>query len=257
MTNVPDPDEEIDKPDSDTPIWRYMDLADYVSILERDALFFPTAAMLEDEFEGTYSRATVQKRRDSLKEMVEKYTETDRLSAEDFEERMAAANEAINYFTFISSWHENEHQSAAMWRLYLASNKGVAIKTTVGKLERSLEELGPSHLTIGRVDYLDYTEDEVPHGFTHWPYFRKRKSFEHEQEVRAVVVEAAEAMHAKSPAAESPPGRYEPVSVDELIETVYVAPSAPDWVAELIGGVNETYAISPDLRHGTDEEPLF
>lgn len=32
---------------------------------------------------------------------------------------------------YVSSWHMNEHESTAMWRLYLKSDEGLAIRTTV------------------------------------------------------------------------------------------------------------------------------
>src|ERR1017187_2968717 len=44
----------------------------------------------------------------------------------------------FNSRALISCWHENEGESVAMWKLYVSGREGVAIKTTVGRLERAL-----------------------------------------------------------------------------------------------------------------------
>ena len=48
------------QPDSD--IWRYMDLAKFLSLLEDEALFFSSASSMSDNFEGTRSSLTVASR---------------------------------------------------------------------------------------------------------------------------------------------------------------------------------------------------
>ena len=47
----------------DIPIWRYMDLAKFVSMLQSNALYFTRSDVLEDIFEGSVSAATLEKRR--------------------------------------------------------------------------------------------------------------------------------------------------------------------------------------------------
>ncbi|OAF09231.1 hypothetical protein AXW67_26915 [Bradyrhizobium neotropicale] len=46
----------------DIPIWRYMDLAKYLSILNSSGLFFPRATSFEDPFEGSAPRTIVSTR---------------------------------------------------------------------------------------------------------------------------------------------------------------------------------------------------
>src|SRR6267142_5722094 len=43
----------------DIPIWRYMDLAKYLSMLNSRGLFFPRAVSLGDPFEGSTPRKMV------------------------------------------------------------------------------------------------------------------------------------------------------------------------------------------------------
>ena len=37
-------------------IWRYMDFTKFVSMLENKGIFFPSLAMFDDPFEGSYSK---------------------------------------------------------------------------------------------------------------------------------------------------------------------------------------------------------
>ncbi len=46
----------IEKPKNEnSKIWRYLDFAKFISILDRKALFFVRADRLSDKFEGSYS----------------------------------------------------------------------------------------------------------------------------------------------------------------------------------------------------------
>jgi len=76
-------------------IWRYMDLSKLLSLLDTRALFFCRVDRLGDPFEATTPRASP----------VTRLPEFDRYRRE---------NAVVN------CWHVNEHESAAMWRLYLS-----------------------------------------------------------------------------------------------------------------------------------------
>jgi hypothetical protein len=58
----------------DIPIWRYMDLAKYLSMLDRRRLFFGRATLLGDPFEGSSTKAMVESREYiKTKEVYEAY----------------------------------------------------------------------------------------------------------------------------------------------------------------------------------------
>src|SRR5664279_3731928 len=82
---------------------------------------------------------------------------------------------------YVSCWHENSGESAAFWDQY-KNSRGVAIKSTVGRLKRSNSSAMPFFL--GRVQYQHYGGAEFPVGSTNAlrPAFLKRSSFEHERE---------------------------------------------------------------------------
>jgi anaerobic selenocysteine-containing dehydrogenase len=54
----------------------------------------------------------------------------------------------------------------------------------------------------------------------------KRKSFEHEREYRLTTT-----LERKDNKA---PGKYIPISLEEMIEEVHVSPTAPDWIVEVV-----------------------
>ena len=92
------------------------------------------------------------------------------------------------------------------------------------------------------------------------PYVHKRKSFEHEREIRALLL-------ANPPAGENglafdkaimPPGVKIEVNIQELIEKIYIAPSSPDWFSRLVGSVAQRYSYTFDVVHSKlDDKPIF
>lgn len=154
-------------------IWRYVDFTKSVSLLDSRALFFSRADMLGDPYEGSlsfYNKAV----------WPLLYSET----------MSKAINSATSHnfwmrqWTFINCWHMNEVESAAMWQLYSKSHEAVAIQSTYEDLHR----LVPEQTYIGIVKYIDYKTQWMPEGNAFYPYVHKRKSFEHERELRAVRV---------------------------------------------------------------------
>jgi hypothetical protein len=130
--------------------------------------------------------------------------------------------------TFINCWYENEYESEAMWKLYTSSlNQGIAVKTTLKRLYRSLYR-NPD-IKIGRVNYIDYGNQFAGINEAFW---FKRKSFEHEREVRAVI---------KDFRAKDEVGKLVPIDVEILIEKVYLSPTSASWFKELVNDVMQKY----------------
>lgn len=255
----------VDRPSDGVTIWRYMDFTKYVSLIANEALFFAKASVLDDAFEGSYSKPTAEYRRETLAKELP--SEESPYTSDEFARGMAEFSKALRDFIYISSWHENDRESAAMWELYLKSGEGVAVRSTVGKLAESLTELEYPRMVIGRVRYIDFEMEGMPHGDVKWPYFFKRKSFEHEREVRAVVSDTGRMMKAMQEGGlesvvdgegTTEHGRYAPVRVEDLIDAVHVAPSAPDWLETLVQKVNESFGVGVEVKHtDLDKEPVF
>jgi hypothetical protein len=110
--------------DPDVKLWRYMDLAKFLAILEDEALFFAAAANMSDKFEGARSPVNV-----AVRSELAHSPEYKGLAA--FQTLIEAPySQLLTRYTYLSCWHASEHESAAMWSLYQHDGRGIAIRTT-------------------------------------------------------------------------------------------------------------------------------
>jgi len=89
----------------------------------------------------------------------------------------------LKEYYFISCWHMNEEESPAMWKLYTSQNESICIRSNYKIFARLL----PEQSFLGCVKYIDYRRDRFDtNDFLNY-IVHKRKSFEHEREIRAVI----------------------------------------------------------------------
>ena len=72
--------------------------------------------------------------------------------------------------------------------MYSQRNASIAIQTTCHRFSRSLEENYEGRVYIGKVENIDYDKEWMNEWKTYEAFVIKGKSFEHEQEVRAVTL---------------------------------------------------------------------
>jgi len=164
-------------------------------------------------------------------------------------------------WSFVNCWHMNECESVAMWEVYSTSKESVCVQTTYARLREALAE----DVYIGMVNYISYERDKIPAGNTFWPLVHKRKSFEHERELRAVWSDMASVSLAGPEVGaglKSQPAPQEvvwkQVNLGALIESVFVSPSAGLWFSALVRKVLRTYSVRlPVQRSDLAAEPLF
>lgn len=233
-------------PQPEAVLWRYMDFTKFVSLLEKKALFFARADKLGDPFEGSFSMIN-----NILRPILNKGITPQAMS------NLMQFKKRLPRFTLISCWHESSHESAAMWKLYSREIDGIAIKTNFNGFKNSFTCDQAIH--IGRVAYADYTRDFIPEVNVFSPFLHKRKSFEHEREVRAII----QIWPSKDGAIDlsqdiSDTGEYYEVDLSQLIQEVVVAPFAQDWFLELVKKVADRYI--PDKRVASSnlaESPIW
>ncbi len=245
--------------DEDAKIWRYMDFTKFVSLLDKSALFFPRADKLGDSFEGSYPRQNVQQRATLYKKWLNTLPTQ-------FKEVFGQRPRAIGEFykslcrcIFINSWHENEHESDAMWKLYLKSDKGIAIQSTFSHLRDCFGNETPN-IHIGKVRYIDYLKDSISEENFFNPFLRKRKGFEHAREVRAIVFaygKIEDGMPNLPPPA-FPNGMPVLVDLDKLIDRIYLAATSPTWLHELVKSFTSKYGLDKEvLPSSLDDKPVY
>lgn len=133
-----------------------------------------------------------------------------------------------------------------MWSLYLRSGEGIAIRTTFEKVVGLLSST-PIEVTGGMVDYVDYeTFSPKQRNMLAWATY-KRISFEHEREFRLLVV----GQHGHD-------GILVPIKLSELIDSVYLSPTMPSWIEELVTRVVRRYGLTcPIVRSALNAGPDY
>jgi hypothetical protein len=237
----------------DIRIWRYMDFTKFVSLIDTRSLFFSRADKLGDPFEGSWPRMNVHARKQIPDEVPMEARDNFARTMED----MGIINKNWPRYNAVNCWHMNEHESAAMWKLYLKSDEGIAIQSTYRKLKRSLIDEEKIH--VGVVKYIDFENEWIDAGNILSPFVHKRKSYEHEREVRALVTKfpiGDKGLDFSKDMIEA--GLEIRIDVETLVERIYVAPSAPDWIVELVEAVVRRYGYNFNVvQSRLNEKPLF
>lgn len=209
---------EIDTPPDDTVIWRYTDIEKLVALLHSRSLYLCRLDHLRDPWEGRWPPA-----------MAEIFTRgRSDVQAEQGRDFVKWLN-ALRRLFYVSCWHENSGESAAFWDQY-KNSRGVAIRSTIGRLKSSNSSEMPFFL--GRVQYRDYGDAEFPAGSTNAfrPAFLKRRSFEHEREVRALIWHPLVNSESDSKSIRESYGIDVDLAV--LIDSIYISPECPAWLVE-------------------------
>ena len=225
-----------------------MDFTKFVSLISSSNLFFCRADLFKDPFEGSYSKANVVLRPQAYQGLSPEHI--DKIISNG-----ATFSKWIREWTYISCWHANEFESAAMWDLYAKTDEAVAIETKYSSLKNVL----PDNSFLGLVKYIDYEKDWLPEGNTFYPFTHKRKSFEHEKEARAIIqdlpIEGERIEVGKNNVSS---GANIGVDLNALVEVVHVSPTAPAWFAELVSSVAKKYSISADVKQSSlYSQPVF
>jgi hypothetical protein len=225
----------FERPDPAARIWRYIDFAKLVDFFDQRALFFARADQMFDPWEGSASPfiETAQ-----LKEITARLKLGGRSPSRD---DLRSHWQGLRSRMFLSCWHLAEQESAAMWGLYAGrEGRGVALQTTFKRLEQALPSEWKMSIHAGKVRYIDYQRESFPGGNAFTRYLHKRRSFEHEQELRAIF-----ATNQPSPE----PGFNVPVDFSTLVENIYISPIAPTWFADLVERTTRHYGSSAPTIH--------
>ncbi|WP_435552607.1 hypothetical protein [Natrinema sp. CGMCC1.2065] len=253
MGYTPHPKCTLPSPDDPNKIWRYMDFTQFISMLENQYFFFSRADNFDDPFEGSLPQTHEENVREDI--FHEK-------SVNWSVQLLPKFRKLCKKYTFLNCWHLNGGESAAMWDIYLRSNQGICIQSTIDDLIDGLDT--EEEVYISKVDYINYEEDDIPGwqglGDTLSPFIYKRGSFRHESEVRAIIQDLPWQEEGKSREITAEdirsedldgdhydPGRTVDVDLETVIDTIRVSPKAEPWVEKLVANVCKTYELEADL----------
>lgn len=197
--------------DPDTIVWKYLDLSKFLDLLLSKKLFMSRSDKFEDQYEGTFSEPT--------------YEEIKKLAADN--------PEFLNYYkthrekVAISSWHINEYESFAMWQIFTKNNEGLAIQSTIKRLQKAVKPENNYDQFIGEVNYIDYKKEYIPFDDLFFPFLFKRKSFQYEREVRILSDTSKSDIKLND-------GLKINVDINQLIEKIYIHPKSENWYKKLV-----------------------
>ena len=223
-----------------------MDLTKLLSLLETRKLFLARADQFEDSYEGWWPQSNV-----SLFRSAASCGKLSQGAVEQFLEDTQQHRETV----FLSCWCAIEHESAAMWKLYLKSVEGIAICSDHDALATALSRSNLIARTT-MVKYIDYDRELIPANNGFFPFVHKRRSFAHENELR-VIVWSSEAGNREQIKKDATSVTIDVVP-EELIKAIYVSPTAPKWFGQLVEQLLRRYGLSvPVERSGLYDRPSY
>lgn len=248
----------FESPKPEDKLWRYMDIAKFISLLSTESLYFSPADTFDDPFEGAKG---ILEKEDTWNDFYLEFfrhaiKKAPGVSTEDLSEEKVerTAHRLLNELTLngmsdrksicISCWHCNDFESEAMWKLYSVNvTNAVAIETTYQRLYEALGD--DPYIDIGKVKYIDYRKQFS--GIGCGAFWYKRKSFEHEREVRALI------RNHKNDGK----GVSHPINLHTLIENIYVSPYAPEWFADVVRDIVKKYNLNKSVCYSSIKDQPF
>lgn len=209
-------------PPGRTVLWRYMDFARFVEILESRRLWFVRLDQLEDPLEGAHTDAELANIRKHLPETrSQSLVDVFRSSRSEL---------------YVNCWRSGSAESLAMWDLYGEGSGIVAVKSTVGRLRKAVATCDKP-VYISNVKYVNWNDapgiDNVLVACT-----RKNQSYQHESEVRVIIWEPTNNLDT-----EPKLGIRLPLDLKRLITEVMVGPREHKWVVRLVERVMKRYGL--------------
>ena len=197
--------------DPNTIVWKYLDLSKFLDLLLSQKLFMSRSDKFEDQYEGTFSEPTFEE----IKKLSENNPE--------FLDYYKSKREKV----VVSSWHINEYESFAMWQIFTQNSEGLAIQSTVERLQKALKLETNFNQYIGEVNYIDYKKEHIPFDDSFFPFLFKRKSFQYEREVRIISDLSEKNITIND-------GIKIDVDINQLIGKIYIHPKSENWYKKLV-----------------------
>lgn len=238
-------------PKSDYSIVKYLDLTKYISLLQRQALFFCRLDKLEDPFEGLTPKANFDPRVEWHRYMrdVENFYEAPPTDDEILQS-VKRSYEDEKFFKMIycvNCWNKYDQESAALWKIYSDFNKGIMIRSSINNIKRSLTDF-KEEITLSEVKYLNYDKDIMSDGNIIYPIIHKQKAYSYENEVRLIFdVTQPGRVHDWSKE-EIEEGLFIGVDLDKLIDEIIISPYASEWFTKLIVDLTNKYGLKKNVK---------
>lgn len=230
---------KVDGLDNRAILWRYMDIAKFISMLEQNAIWLARADTFGDKHEGQFP----DEMREYTKKAYEGFDDSDNFPVKD-------ANDFQDYLiknTFISCWHHNLEENMVMWEIYGRDKNAVAIQTTVEDIVNNVEPSALLGHSLIFKDVIYKNADEISGVLLYEDcFFRKRRHFSFEKEVRISL----DTYSPLSPTKDTPKGYKLPALLSRMINKVVVHPDSPKWFFDVVDSVTKRYKLHAPVERG-------
>jgi len=238
----------IETPNGNTIIWRYMSIDKFLHLITAKQLFFCRLSKMTDRFEGRLPK-------DNYTSRISQIVQSEGISALPKANKERIEIEKFKDQTYINCWTISREESYALWKIYLrGSSCGIAIKSTVSKLRKSIElESKNVDFLIGKVIYTKFLKDYPP------PYevltTTKSPFYDYEKELRVFfklneIDEEKDSVHLR-------PGWNVKLDITELIDRIYISPFIGKWfydsLIEILTNIDEKLADLIEFSKIEDE----
>ena len=243
---------DFEEPDDDAVLWRYKDIPRYLDLLLKQQLFFCRADSFEDPFEGVFTKKARQAIYKSIrKQNLDDLSKQTILAAKQEVEQLAEKYNNMRTTVTVSSWHSNRNENYAMWNIYARGTYGVAIQTTFKRLKDAFSGTDQP-VFIGKVNYYNDKDDSISSRNSLGPFLRKRAIYEYENEVRCCYVIDHNAQNRLCwHDQDNRNGVFIPANLDKLIDRIYISPYSPNWIRDIIAGINEKFNLQKEIVHSS------
>jgi hypothetical protein len=223
-------------PSDDTVLWRYMELARFLQLIDGRHLWFSRADKFNDPLEGTLTDGEFNYEPETPDEPPR------------FREATAdPLAQMMRHTTYVNCWRMGENESMAMWDLYGKGTGVVAVTTTVGRLKRQLEN-DDRPVYIAEVQYVDWQAPRELRG-TFDLITRKDISYQHEGEARLFVWNTAgiqaEGIYIPD---EIPPGLTFGIDPQATVTQIWISPRDHPSIKPLIANLIARYGLQIPIK---------
>lgn len=223
-------------PPDDTVLWRYMDFARFVQLLESRQLWFSRADQFEDPLEGTLT--------DGESHCKSVTADDPPLFRDASSDTMA---QIMRHTAYVNCSRMGSFESLAMWDLYGKGSGIVAVTTTVGLLKKQFAP-DQRHVFMAEVRYVDWSAPNVLSGLLDL-VARKEISYAHEAEMRAFVWDIPALSSQKYLHPEQlPAGLAFFIDPQELISEVWVGPREKSWIPSVVKKIVARYSLNIPVK---------
>lgn len=231
-------------PKKDVSIWRFMNI-DKLKFLVKDGLYFSSAEVIAnkyDPWEGIIPQESLDATFNFLKNHKESIVAN---NASSMIEQIKLFSKGLRPSIFLSCWHINNIESKHMWDTYTTRKLGIAIQSSYKKLCQSLEKCN-YNVYVG---CMHYGEIIIDMDGILCAYLNKRIQFQHDHELRCVIYDTKN---------KSPGILVKSISLNDLIEKIYVAPNTSDSFLNKIQDILDNHNVRIRVKKSTiDEKPPY